>query len=245
MRGSLRVSIVSTFGLLVLAWGNLMLVAVLTPQGVAQTTTATGISRTPIKAGDKGMAVSELQAALKLLGYYAGAVDGVYSESTAKAVSQFQQAAGLNPDGIVSTGTWERLFPLVPTTTASAAAFPVPAVTQTTPATPTSSAPNNTRVTNSKPTLPSGSPAPTPASTSINLPVLRLGMRGSTVKRLQQRLQAIGLFKNPIDGVFGLQTETAVKAAQRRYRLKPDGVVGSATWKVLDLQQKSKIKPHR
>ena len=241
MKGSLATNIVGAFGLLAFVCGNTAVVAV--PLGqVAQATTAIGINRPPLKAGDQGTDVSELQAALKLLGYYAGAVDGVYSESTAKAVSQFQQAAGLNPDGIVSTGTWGRLFPLVPTTTSSAAAFPVPAVTKTTPAPPTSSAPNNTRVANSKPTPTSGSPAPPrSASTSINLPVLRLGMQGSTVKRLQQRLQAIGLFKNPIDGVFGLQTETAVKAAQRRYRLKPDGVVGSATWKVLARQQ-SKVK---
>lgn len=243
MKGSLATSLVGAFGLLVFVCGNIAVVAVPIGQ-VAQAPTATGINRPPIKAGDQGTNVSELQAALKLLGYYAGAVDGIYRESTTKAVSQFQQAAGLNPDGIVSTGTWERLFPLVPTTAASAATFPVPAVTQATPATPTSSAPNNTRVTNSKP-ITSSSRAPTLASTPINLPVLRLGMRGSTVKRLQQRLQAIGLFKNPIDGVFGLQTETAVKAAQRRYRLNPDGVVGSATWKVLDRQQKSKVKSQK
>jgi peptidoglycan hydrolase-like protein with peptidoglycan-binding domain len=59
-------------------------------------------------------------------------------------------------------------------------------------------------------------------------------MRGSTVKRLQQRLQDVGLFKELIDGIFGNKTEIAVKAAQRRYRLKPDGVVGATTWKALE-----------
>ncbi|NES85256.1 MAG: peptidoglycan-binding protein, partial [Moorea sp. SIO2B7] len=44
-----------------------------------------------------GSVVSELQAALKLLGYYDGSVNGIYSESSAIAVSRFQQAAGLPP----------------------------------------------------------------------------------------------------------------------------------------------------
>jgi len=236
MKGSLTTILVGAFGLLAFAWGRTVAVAVPIGQ-VAQARAADGISRPLLKAGSQGAAVLELQAALKLLGYYTGAVDGVYSESTVIAVSQFQQAAGLKPDGIVNSATWERLFPLVPTTASSAAAFPVPAVTKTTPAVPNSSVPNNTRVTNPKPTPASGSRAPTrSASTSVNLPTLRLGMQGSTVKRLQQRLQAIGLFKGSVDGVFGSQTETAVKAVQRRYRLKADGVVGTATWKVLDRQ---------
>lgn len=229
MKGSLTIILVGAFGLF--AWGNIAVVAV--PVGQVEPTTAAGIDRTLLKAGSQGAAVSELQAALKLLGYFTGTVDGVYGESTVVSVSQFQQAAGLNPDGIVSPRTWERLFPLVPTT-ASSAAFPVPTVTKT-PAAANSSAPNDTRVTNSKPTPASVPQLSTPAaSTSVNLPVLRLGMRGSTVKRLQQRLQAVGLFKEPVDGIFGDKTEIAVKAAQRRYRLKPDGVVGAATWKALE-----------
>lgn len=235
MKGNLTTSLVGAFGLLAFTWGNTSAVAAPIGQ-VAQATTTTGINRPPLKAGNQGAAVSELQAALKLLGYYTGAVDGVYSESTAKAVSQFQQAAGLKSDGIVNSGTWERLFPLVPTTASSAAAFPVPAVTKPTPAVPSSSVPNNTRVTNSEPTPTSTSPAPTRSASASITPTLRLGMEGSTVKRLQQRLQAIGLFKGSVDGVFGPQTETAVKAAQRRYRLEPDGIVGPTTWKVLDRQ---------
>lgn len=242
MKGSLTASLVGAFAILAIASGNAAVVAVPPPQRLAQVTTGTGgINRPPLRAGSQGAAVSELQAALKLLGYYTGAVDGVYSESTVLAVSRFQQAAGLNPDGVVSQGTWERLFPLTPSTasspsapTNSAAAFPVPSATSKTPAPPKRSAPNNTRVTNSKPAPASGtrSGGRSP-STSANLPVLRRGMRNSAVTRLQKRLQAVGLFKGAADGLFGPNTEAAVKAAQRRYRLKPDGVVGLATWKAL------------
>lgn len=227
MKGSLTIILVGAFGLF--AWGNIAVVAL--PVGQVEATTADAIDRALLKAGSQGAAVSELQAALKLLGYFTGTVDGVYGESTVAGVSQFQQAAGLNPDGIVSPRTWERLFPLVPTTASSA--VPVPTVTKT-PAAANSSAPNDTRVTNSKPTPASVPQLSTPASTPVNLPVLHLGMRGSTVRRLQQGLQAVGLFKEPVDGIFGNKTEIAVKAAQRRYRLKPDGVVGAATWKALE-----------
>lgn len=256
MKGSLKASLVGAFKLLALfaapagiAWGNAIVVAVPVTGPVAQVNTGTGINRPLLRSGSQGVAVSELQAALKLLGYYTGTVDGIYSESTVLAVSRFQQSAGLNPDGIVNSATWERLFPLAPpkasspsASTTSAAAFPVPSATRTTPAAPNRSASNNTSATNSKPAPASAERSPTRSpSTEANLPVLRLGMRGSAVTRLQQRLQAAGLFKGGVDGVFGPKTEEAVKAAQRRYRLKPDGVVGPATWRNL-LPQPSRNK---
>ncbi len=58
-------------------------------------------------------------------------------------------------------------------------------------------------------------------------------MRGSAVNGLQMRLQAIGIFSGTIDGVFGAETQEAVKAAQRNFNLEADGVVGSATWAAL------------
>lgn len=247
MKGSLIASLVGAFRFLALvqltagiALSNAVVLVVPVAGRTAQVTPGTGINRPLLKSGSQGIAVSELQAALKLLGYYTGAVDGVYGESTVTAVSRFQQSAGLNPNGIVSPETWERLFPLTPPTaslpsgsTNSAAAFPVPSATKTTPAAPNLPVSKNTSVSNSKPASASGSRSPKPPSTKVDLPVLRLGMRGSEVTKLQKRLQAVGLFKGPVDGAFGSKTEAAVKAAQRRYRLKPDGVVGSATWKAL------------
>ena len=238
--------LVSAFGLLAIAWSNAAVVAVLPPQHLAQATTGTSINRPPLRAGSQGVAVSELQAALKLLGYYAGTVDGVYSESTVIAVSRFQQAAGLNPDGVVGPGTWDQLFPVAPSasTNNSAAGFPVPAsaTKKTSSSAANRSAPNNTSVTNSKPAPASGSrSAKKTPSTSVDLPVLRLGMQGSAVTRLQKRLQAVGLFKGVVDGVFGSNTEAAVKAAQRRYRLNSDGVVGTSTWRAL-LPQSSRSR---
>lgn len=82
---------------------------------IAQLMADTPVNRPILRMGSEGVAVSELQAALKLLGYYSDVVDGFYRESTASAVSGFQQAAGLTPDGITGPATWNRLFPSTPT----------------------------------------------------------------------------------------------------------------------------------
>lgn len=65
---------------------------------------------------------------------------------------------------------------------------------------------------------------------------LRPGSRDYEVRLVQQRLNRIGrnfpaIPKiNPVDGVFGEQTENAVKAFQRIFNLTPDGIVGPGTW---------------
>lgn len=62
--------------------------------------------------------------------------------------------------------------------------------------------------------------------------LLKNGSRGTEVVRLQNALVALG-YKVDVDGKFGNNTEKAVKAAQQRFRLKDDGIVGDKTWAVL------------
>lgn len=69
--------------------------------------------------------------------------------------------------------------------------------------------------------------------TSEGLPILRIGLRGSEVVKLQQQLKKLGFLKGDADGDFGETTEAAVKAAQKGYGLEADGVVGGSTWEVL------------
>lgn len=59
-------------------------------------------------------------------------------------------------------------------------------------------------------------------------PVLRNGSVGVAVKALQQ---ALGI---PADAIFGEMTESAVKILQVAHNLTPDGIVGPATWKVIE-----------
>ena len=65
---------------------------------------------------------------------------------------------------------------------------------------------------------------------------IRRGDSGDDVQLLQQQLNAISvnypLIKPifPIDGIFGQDTEEAVRTFQRQFNLTSDGVVGKSTW---------------
>jgi hypothetical protein len=61
----------------------------------------------------------------------------------------------------------------------------------------------------------------------------RLGSHGEEVRRIQERLAALGLYLGPIDGAFGGGTEQAVRRFQQAERLGVDGVVGEETWEAL------------
>jgi peptidoglycan hydrolase-like protein with peptidoglycan-binding domain len=240
----------SGFGLLAICLSNLPAVA--TEAGsvireVAQATPSIVVNRPILKIGSRGAEVSELQAALKLLGYFTGTVDGIYGESTAIAVSRFQQSSGLTADGITGSATWARLFPspstaqMPPTSSTSpASAFPVPSSLQTTspasgfPVPSSLPSPMSGSDRNSPFTTPQNFPSTVnPQSTAVALPILRQGMRGSAVVQLQERLRILGFFRGTVDGIFGTATQSAVKAAQQNFNLEPDGIVGAATWSAL------------
>lgn len=65
---------------------------------------------------------------------------------------------------------------------------------------------------------------------------LRVGSSGASVRTIQQQLNRIRVNYpaippiNPVDGVFGSQTQEAVRAFQQIFNLTPDGVVGKRTW---------------
>lgn len=112
--------------------GSTAVVSFAAPPEIAQVVVGGSVNRPTLKLGSQGERVSELQGALKLLGYYTGTVDGNFNQTTANAVSQFKQAAGLAPDGIVDGNTWQRLFP-GEGTVASSPASPNPASNFPTP----------------------------------------------------------------------------------------------------------------
>ena len=70
-------------------------------------------------------------------------------------------------------------------------------------------------------------------------PTLRRGNRGNKVLLLQYRLRYYGFDINA-DGVFGAQTEQAVRTFQTNNALSSDGIVGSLTWpKIIGLNPTS------
>ena len=75
-----------------------------------------------------------------------------------------------------------------------------------------------------------------PYTESFQSEPLRVGSRGHYVETVQRMLNRIG--QNypaiprvyPVDGIYGENTEDAVRAFQRVFNLTPDGIVGEATW---------------
>lgn len=63
--------------------------------------------------------------------------------------------------------------------------------------------------------------------------VLRRGSRASAVMYLQRLLLSYLYPITSLDGVFGAETERAVKAFQTENGLTADGIVGGATWRAL------------
>ena len=79
--------------------------------------------------------------------------------------------------------------------------------------------------------LSNGSKAETTPAEETPRTILKRGMKGDDVRRLQQRLIELGyaLPKYGADGEYGSETATAVKAFQRDRSLQVDGVAGEAT----------------
>lgn len=98
---------------------------------------------------------------------------------------------------------------------------------------------------NAKPSKPQIPDIPKPRVPKIEVPkidpriilptttVLRRGSSGDAVKALQEQLRAAGFLTGAADGLFGPQTDFAVRRYQKANNLKPDGIVGPKTWQAL------------
>ena len=131
---------------------------------------------------------------------------GVYDRATQNAVKEFQRIFNLNPDGIVGKETWYKLKYIY---------FGVKSLSD----------------------LYSEGLTITEAERRYQ-ESLRKGDVGTPVWIVQYYLAFIGYFNNSlprisVDGIFGDETEDAVKAFQSYYGLNADGIVGRQTWQKL------------
>lgn len=84
---------------------------------------------------------------------------------------------------------------------------------------------------------PTTTPAPRVVSTGGGGPLLQVGSSGVSVTNLQRSL---GISQ---DGIFGPQTQAAVKQYQQSHGLSVDGVVGNQTWGSINSGGASGFKP--
>ena len=87
--------------------------------------------------------------------------------------------------------------------------------------------------------LSNGSKAEAPTNEETPRTILKRGMRGEDVRKLQARLMELGyeLPKYGADGEYGSETVAAVKAFQRDRDLTADGIAGEATLDALNAGQ--------
>lgn len=67
----------------------------------------------------------------------------------------------------------------------------------------------------------------------VNMPVLKLGSSGVAVSTVQEILTITKQYQGKIDGEFYTLTETAVRAFQKSFGIKADGIVNQETWTAL------------
>jgi peptidoglycan hydrolase-like protein with peptidoglycan-binding domain len=77
----------------------------------------------------------------------------------------------------------------------------------------------------------------------MSQPILRRNARGDSVTNLQRLLADAGYNPGPLDGAFGGGTEAAVRVFQAAQGLDADGVVGPATWRLLEAATSGSARP--
>jgi len=163
-----------------------------------------------VRKGSTGDAARAVQQRLKDLGYLTDAVDGKFGAASIAALEKFQTKHGLKADGVAGDDTYAILFSY---NALSANALPTPAPTGA----PTI-APPVVALT--------GTPAPI---TKDNVVLIKLGVKGDAVIRLQQRLTQLGYYNATVDGECKADDVAAIKAFQRLNGLKVDGSAGYDT----------------
>ncbi|NEO26138.1 MAG: peptidoglycan-binding protein [Kamptonema sp. SIO4C4] len=192
-----------------------------------------------LKSGDRSEAVQSLQQQLTDLGVYSGPITGYFGPKTQAAVRHFQHTQGLTVDGIVGEKTQTAMLAAIaPPPASDPPATPsrpsLPPLTQGSQGQRVSLLQQRLQVLGYLQTPPSGTfDEPTQQAlqafqTDQKLTpdgilgnqtrlALETAVSPAKVQDLQKRLQTGGFYTGPIDGVWGKQTQAALKAAQQVY----------------------------
>ncbi len=200
--------------------------------------------------------VCAVQHKLTTLGYFSSAVDGVWGSKTSAAVKRFQSAYGLKADGIVGSGTANKLGVKLPVsggiskgkTTANVAAVQARLKTYGYYKGTVDGAWGNKTLSavlgyqsnaglSVDGVVGSGTANKLgiTLSTSARSGGISKGKTSANVKAVQNALKSSGYYTSTVDGAWGKRTMCAVMSFQSDHKLTVDGVVGSATEKAMGI----------
>ncbi len=163
---------------------------------------------TTVRSGSRGNDAKLVQQRLIDLKYLSGKADGIFGTKSVAALKAFQQKNKLVADGVAGSGTNAVLFSYL----ALAADYqPIGTLTPT-------------------PTTSEATPTPTPeAITKENVVLVKQGVSGAAVLRLQNRLEELGYYTSAKDGKCKADDVAAIRAFQKQNGLKVDGMAGYDT----------------
>jgi len=166
-----------------------------------------------LQVGDAGTAVTDLQSRLLTLGYYQGAVDGVFGSLTESAVLAFQRDRGIYPDGAVGPVTQQALSQTNVAAQPPVGGAPAPFPSQSGP-----NPVNDPFVAQPQPVAPAPIQPASPVVAQLPPPDTEGPF---SVLDLQWKLRNQGFYYGPLDGVMGEETQRAIAEAQAEYGLSP------------------------
>ena len=157
--------------------------------------------RTTVRSGSKGNDAKLVQQRLIDLKYLTGKADGIFGSKSVTALKAFQANNKLVADGVAGSGTNAVLFSWLALAADEKATI-----------------------------LPTPTPTPKPTEiTKDNVTLIKLGVTGSEVLRLQQRLQLLGYYTSTLDGKCESDDVAAIKLFQKKNGLSQDGIAGYDT----------------
>ena len=177
------------------------------------------------KLGDRGSKVSEIQKTLADAGY-PSTTNGVFDQETAEAVRLFQQAKGLEVDGIVGQQTLAALSEKPKSSTLDHESTPEPNFSQK-PKSPTLDHESTSEPKKSIRWESIEEPN-NQAVEETTKSAWQIGDSDAKVSEIQKQLAAAG-FSSGANGVFDMQTQQAVRQFQQAKGLEVDGIVGEET----------------
>ena len=228
-------------------WVILLLAAFLSMQAIGV------LAETTIKLGSAGSEVSDLQTALKALGYYAGDITGHAGEKTVAAIKAFQSKYGLTADGSAGPNTLEKIQTVYAggSSSASSSSWVGADTVKEVQIMLKAIGLYTGEITGSIGTKTDaairsfqkkygltvdGIPGTQTISklTSVYLQSSTSASSGvnlsvETVRSAQTMLKALGFYYGDITGNIGTKTDAAIRSFQSKYGLTVDGIPGTQT----------------